>query len=264
MIQRVTKRRGNISWHQYTDDCEGFAGQAYPGATTIINKKANPFLSEWFKREGARAVLQQADKLPDLMSGFTEDSLVKMFASSADKKRDDAGDRGTHIHAAIEHFLNKEKVADCAETGRHDPPCSPDIEYIRPALAGFWKWVQATQPRIVATEFMVISHEHRYAATGDLACWIGDDLWLIDAKTSKGVYETTALQLAAIRFADHGEDGKPPPQATRFGVLHVRDDATELVPFDVRPDTEFGAFLACRDLYEWDKSRARVVKGVAA
>lgn len=260
MIQRVTKVRGNASWHEYTDDCEDHVGMAYPGATTLINKKSNYFLNEWFKKEGARAVLQQADQLPSLMQSFTEDSLVKMFASSADKKRDDAGSRGTHIHAAIEHFLHKEKVADCT---RHDPPCSPDIDYIKPALAGFWRWVQQAQPRIVASEFMVISHTERYAATGDLACWLGDDLWLIDAKTSKGVYETTALQLAAIRFADHGEDGKPPPQATKFGVLHVRDDATELVPFDVRPDTEWKAFLACRDLYEWDKTRARKVMKAA-
>jgi len=259
MIERVTKRRGNISWHEY--QCDG-GRQHDPifgvaGATTMIGKKANYFLNEWFKKEGARAVIQKADELPSLIESFTEDSLVKMFASSADKKRDDAGDRGTRIHAGIEHFFLKERIAECT---RHDPPCPPDIEDIKPALAGFWRWVQDTQPRIVATEFMVISHEHRYAATGDLACYIGDDLWIIDAKTSKGVYETTALQLAAIRWAEHGEDGKPPPQATKFGVLHVRDDATELVPFDVRPDTEWRAFLACRDLYEWDKTRARKVK----
>jgi hypothetical protein len=106
---------------------------------------------------------------------------------------------------------------------------------------------------------MVVSESERYGATGDLLAVLDGQLWILDWKTSKGVYETTALQLAAIARADHGEDGQPVPPATRFGVLHVRADGTELVPFDVG-DFEWRALLACRDLFEWDKQRSRKVR----
>lgn len=259
MITRVTKSRGNISWHAY--QCSTHPDGEYPGATTMIGKKAKGYqFEDWLKRQGALAACRAVEALPAMLETSTEDAVVKMLAASADKLRDTAGARGTAIHAGIEHFFHKERIADCT---RHEPPCSPDIEGIKPALAGFWRWVQEARPTEIATEFMVIDHGHRYAATGDLRCRIGDDRWLIDAKSSKWLSTDTCLQLAAIEWAEHGEDDQPTPKADRFGVLHVRDDGTELVEYPVTRERDFRDFLHCADMYYADKERKRLLRGRA-
>ena len=143
-------------------------------------------------------------------------------------------------------------------------------EDIGPSVEGFRKWANDRKPVVKASEFMVISETHRYGATGDLVMVIDLREWgrpgekglvLADAKTGY-LADTIALQLAAIRWADHA--GTPEgiyrvPQATHFAALAVRPEGTELVPYDVT-EAEFAAFLACRDLYEWDKKRSRKVK----
>lgn len=250
-IVRETKRRGEIEWHAYR--CLPHLTGDLPGCTTIIGKKAKGFQFEnWLKKQGARAALKNLPALSQMVETSGEDAVIRFLATAADKLRDDAGDVGTRVHAAIEAIVRRQ-------------PFEIDDD-IGPSVEGFRKWANDRRPKVIAAEFTVVSESERYGATGDLACVLDGELWLIDNKTSTGVYETTALQLAAIRWADHA--GTPDgvyavPQATRFGVLHVRPEGTELVPFDVRPDTEFRAFLACRDLYEWDRTRAKAVKEAA-
>lgn len=251
-VVRETKRRGEIEWHAYSCGIHGVTD--LPGCTTIINQKSKPGLETWFKRQGALAAVRQVGAIPSLLETATEDAVVKMLASAADKLRDTAGDMGTRVHEAVEAIVRRQPFEITDDIG--------------PSVEGFRKWANDRKPKVMAAEFMVISEKHRYGATGDLACILDEDLWLIDVKTSTGVYETTALQLAAIRWADHSgkpEDAKPyaVPQATRFGVLHVRPDGTQLVPFGVTEE-DFGAFLACRTLYAWDRTRAKEVKGRAA
>lgn len=249
-ISRTTKSNGRAEWHAY--QCSGRietvpehpAVSDLPGATTLIGRKNVPTLNDWFKKQGARAALLNLPALAQMVATSGEDATVRFLAGAADKMRDDAGTRGTDIHAALEAVVKRQPFEM--------------TESIAGPVEGARKWLNDHRPQIVAAEFMVISESQRYGATGDLACVLDGDLWILDWKTSKGVYETTALQLAAIARADHGESGPVPP-ATRFGVLHVRDDVTELVPFDVT-DAEWRAFLACRDLYEWDRERSRKVK----
>jgi hypothetical protein len=242
VISRVTKSNGKAEWHSYGCDEHGVDG--FPGATTVINRKSIPYLNEWFKKQGATAALRNLPALSQMVETSGEEAVVRFLAAAADKLRDDAGDRGTRVHAALEAIVTRQPYEMTEDIG--------------PFVEGARKWLNDRRPRIVAAEFMVISETQRYGATGDLACVLDDELWILDWKTSKGVYETTALQLAAIARADHGSDGPVPP-ATRFGVLHVRADGTELVPFDVG-DFEWQAFIACRVLYEWDRERSRRVK----
>jgi hypothetical protein len=242
VITRETKRRGDIEWHAY--GCDEHDVSDLPGATTLIGRKNVPTLNNWLKAQGARAALRNLPALSQMVETSGEDAVVRFLAAAADKLRDDAGNRGTRVHAALDAIVKREPF----ET----------TEDIAGYVEGARKWLNDRKPTIVASEFMVVSESQRYGATGDLACVLDGEPWLLDWKTSKGVYETTALQLAAISRADHGA-----PPATRFGVLHVRADVTELVPFDVT-DREWQAFLACRDLFEWDRTRAKEVKRRAA
>jgi hypothetical protein len=97
-----------------------------------------------------------------------------------------------------------------------------------------------------------------------MAAKINGEVWLIDIKTGKGTYAETALQLAGLHFADWAGRPNDPkkyalPKATRFGVLHVRPEQAELIPYDVTL-LEFQAFLACRELTTWLEMRAPIIK----
>jgi hypothetical protein len=100
---------------------------------------------------------------------------------------------------------------------------------------------------------MVYSH-HGYAGTLDAIVRIAGETWLLDYKTSKGVYPETALQLAAYANADFiGRPGDPIrygiPVIEQYGVVHIRPEGAELVPMDV--GGAFEAFLAAKRLTDW-------------
>ena len=61
---------------------------------------------------------------------------------------------------------------------------------------------------------------------------MGGAVWLLDVKTSSGVYGSTALQLTAYGNAEFylAEDGteQPLPAIERYGVLHVTEYGTTL------------------------------------
>jgi hypothetical protein len=260
-LVRETKRAGDVEYHAYSCYIHGCLG--CPGCTTVIGKKEKGFFFQRFlRRSGARAALELMDSLPQLVATTGMDAVVDMLANAANKKRDEKGDAGTRVHSVIEAIFKRQ-------------PFEVD-EDIGASIAGFEKWVHDRKPEVKASEFMVISEEHRYGATGDAALVIDLREWglpheralvLVDAKTGY-LADTIAYQFAAIRWADHaGVPGDPKPyavpQTTHFAALSVRPDGTELVPYDVRPDTEFRAFLACRYLYEWDKTRSKEVRRAA-
>ena len=250
-VTRETKRRGDIEWHAYGCDEHDVSG--YPGCTTMLGKKDKGYpFQQWLKRQGGLAAIRNLDALPSMVATSGEDATTKFLAAAADKLRDDAGDRGTRIHACADKMWTRQPFTA-------DPDILVDVEHLR-------DWANHRKPKVIASEFMVISETHRYGATGDLL--IETDLreWgkpneratiLIDVKTSKAAYAETALQLAAIRWADHGE--APVETATHYGVLHVRPGGTVLIPYDVT-EREFAAFLACANLYYWDRDRAKEIK----
>jgi hypothetical protein len=254
-VTRVTKRRGEIEWHAY--GCITHEVTDLPGATTIMNQKAKPFLMNWMKKQGALAAIRNRDGLPTLLETIGEDAVVEAMAKAADKLRDDKGDTGTRAHAAIEALVKKQPVEITEDIGAH-------VEH-------FQRFLRDRQPVVKASEFMVISETHRYGATGDLA-WVIDlrewglphekALVMTDAKTGY-IGSEVAFQLAAQRRADHSGLPDDPkiyavPPATHFAALSVRADGCDLVPFDVQED-DWQGFLACKRLYDWDRTRSKKV-----
>jgi hypothetical protein len=84
----------------------------------------------------------------------------------------------------------------------------------------------------------VASRSLWYAGTFDAIVEIGGVRWLLDWKTSKGVYGSTALQCAAYAGAEfyQDEDGEeqPIPEVERIGVVHITEAGTALRPFKDR------------------------------
>lgn len=86
---------------------------------------------------------------------------------------------------------------------------------------------------------------------------------MVDIKTGKGVYDETALQLAAYSRADlwhaDGAEGQPPEVEAAY-VAHVRADETVLVPVDISYST-FSAFLYLLGVWRWQDDMAGCLIG---
>lgn len=258
-------------------------GPKVPGVTTVIKTldKSGPLIG-WAQRETAVAAVRNVSSLaahienhrmPDPLcpictsAGATwngpSDAAVLWLKRMPGYQRDASADLGTRVHAKAEALARRARLAGTAEFLR-----TPEVEITpdeAPFVTAYILWKERSRAQIVNAEYMVYSESHRYGGTADAAFWIAGELWLGDYKTGSSVFPETALQLAGLHGADWagvpGDSKKYAlPKATRFGVLHIRPEGAELIPYDVGPQ-EFDAFLACRRLLAWTTDRAPLIKG---
>lgn len=228
-------------------------GRPVPGVTGVVGvlDKSGPLVG-WAKRETALCAVRNLPMLTEMVRTGGDTAAVEWLKRIPDFQRDTAADLGTRIHA----------LADAVARGT-DVTIAPEEA---PYITGYLRWLETAKPKFVNSEFMVYSETHRYGGTCDAAAWLDGELWIIDYKTGNTVQESVALQLVGYARADWlGRAGDPKPyripKATRFGVLHVRPEGAELVPFDVT-DADWAGFVAARQLFDWTRERAGVVKQV--
>ena len=162
------------------------------------------------------------------------------FASNNDAKN-----RGTTVHSIVEAYKNGHPI---------------DLDSIptqfRGYAKGFNKWVNDNKVEVVSKEKTVFSHKYGYAGTYDLVCKLNgtDDIWLIDVKTGKAIYDEVELQLSAYKQA-LSEEGI---NVTRMGVILLTEDGDP----EWKEKTEkydIGSFLNAKGLWEW-KNKGLVKK----
>jgi hypothetical protein len=226
-------------------------GPLVPGVTSIIRAldKSGPLVG-WAKREAAATAVRNHDLITTMLIQGGPDAAIKWIASTPDYQRDTSADLGTRVHDLAEAIVRKQDVTIDEEAA--------------PFVSAYLRWLDENRPKVLNAEFMVYSERHGYGGTADAALLLGSDVWLVDYKTGKAAYAETALQLAGLHNADWaGRPGDPKkyaiPKATRFGVLHIRPEGAQLIPYQVGP-AEFAAFLACRQLTTWLAERAPFVK----
>jgi hypothetical protein len=238
--------------HGYTWSDGTNAVGPLPSVTTIMGvlDKSGPLIG-WAKRITAEAAVDNRDQLATWMELGGRAGAISLLTKAASVKRDKAADVGTRVHALAESVARGVPVELTEEE--------------RPFLTAYQLFLKEWEPRYLATEEMVVSLTHGYGGTFDAIVEMAGDVWMLDTKTSKGCYPETSLQLAAYTFADfigRPADGKrySIPPITAYGVLHLRPEGYEVVPYAVDQET-FNAFLYARRLYEWRETQAPKVMG---
>ena len=200
--------------HRYKLD-----GSWVPGVTTLIGKGLpKPALPYWSAKMVAEWVADNPDLTEDLKRLGGRGPAVAFLKELPWQKRDEAAIRGTDVHALAERLVHGDEV---------EVP-----EHLAAHVQGYVDWLDATNVEPLLTERPCASRQWQYAGTFDLIARIDGVTWMLDVKTSSGVYGSMALQLAAYAnaefYLDADDAEQPMPPIDRYGVLHVTEAGTAL------------------------------------
>ena len=236
-------------------DAQDIVWTECPSVTNVLSVLDKSGALTWWGMkvgvEGFRDLLNDESLLVHWHKASTDDivALLTERKLTVNHKKDQAADRGLSIHGAFEDW-----AAD--QSYRPDPFYFTESE--RPYVEGLNRFLDDL-PDVegVEAEVMVGSIEHGFAGRYDLRLTLADDpdtrlvsrcypkradkwshfpggTYLVDLKTSKSVYPTHALQLAAYEMASI-ECGYG---ATEYrAVLHVTGDGKyEFVRCNAQPE----------------------------
>ena len=148
----------------YTDD----NGQHYPSATTILEAYPKPYqLMQWMKEVG----------------------------SKADEIRDAAGRRGSNVHQLTEDYDNGLECNLLDDNGK--PKYSLEEWNMFERYVDFSKMYK---PEHLLIEQTFVNGSLGFAGTLDRICVIDGKTYVLDIKTSNGIYNSYWLQLAAYEM----------------------------------------------------------------
>lgn len=228
-------------------------GKRVRGVTSIINDGIpKPALPRWSARVVAEYV---ADNIHQLGSWATmhRDSLVDALRRTPWTERDEAAVRGTDVHDLAEQIIHG---------GEADVP-----DHLLAHVQGYVDFLTEFDAQPILTEVPVGSRTHWYAGKPDFIGHLralGDEVWLLDWKTSKGVYGETALQTAAYARAefhtslDDPKTEHPLPHVERIGVVHITADGSYL--YDLGdPDVAFARFLEAKAVSDGKRWRESLI-----
>jgi hypothetical protein len=204
----------NAKAHRYWLD-----GKPIPGVTTLLGKGLpKPALPYWSAKSVAEFVVDNPEQVDQIRS-LGRGPAVAALKAIPWQARDEAAVRGTDVHALAEEIIHGREV---------DVP-----EHLVAHVEGYTRWLDAFDVQPILTEHAVANRNLWYAGTFDAVVEIAGVRWLLDWKTSKGVYGSTALQVAAYAGAEFYVDDEgehPMPEVERLGVVHITEAGTALRP----------------------------------
>jgi hypothetical protein len=203
------------------------AGARVPSVTTILGRfKDSASLIHWAWEQGSKGVDYR-------------------------QLRDAAAGVGTVAHAMVEGFIDGKSAAECYQIARTLPP-EGEARAVS-SFNAYKQWQSNFQVNIVSQEIQLVSEQHRYGGTPDAVGMIGNQLVLLDWKTSNGIYTDYLVQLAA--YKNLWEENFPERPLT--GGFHLLRFAKEHGDFThhyfAGLDNAWRQFLLFREAYEIDK-----------
>jgi hypothetical protein len=169
-----------------------------------------------------------------------------LAGNDPEKMKTEAGDSGTCTHRLVECHI-KGIEPDLSDFTQNQ------IDKAENGFLAFLDWEKNNKLEYVAIEIPVVSEELRYGGTVDMITKKNGSLWLIDLKTSKGVWPEMKVQVAAYKYAYEQQEGK------RIDECHLLQLNKEDGSFQhhslsrEQVDDAWLVFEHCRRLYEIQK-----------
>ena len=144
--------------------------------------------------------------------GFEE--FLKNTGQNVSAVLEKAGNEGSNVHEAIEAILKGKEVSWADEEGK---PVYNLTEWR--CIVKFMQFYGVHKPEIVAVEEVIISDKYKLGTMLDFVCRINGELWYIDHKTSKNIFDNHYIQLAmSVELWNECHEEK----ITRSGVLWLK------------------------------------------
>lgn len=144
--------------------------------------------------------------------GYWYDAWLKDVGRNADTIRNEAAEKGSNVHNAIERILlggEERWIVDGKQMYTL-------IEWQMICRFMEFHSKYLNQGEQVAAETQLFSKSMKLGGTCDLVTKINGETWLIDFKTSNGLHKTNEMQLAVYKKM---WDEKNNPKIDRYGVL---------------------------------------------
>lgn len=205
------------------------AGERLPSVTTIIGrfKDSGPLLY-WANKVGREGLTLEQAREPAAMAG-------------------------TMAHALVEAYLKDEEA----------PTLEGDADTVAKAKAafeGFVKWQNQSHLEFVHVEVPLVSEVHRFGGRLDAIGNIGNELVLVDFKTSNSIYVDYLLQLGAYSIL-WNENYPGHPLVGGFHLLRFAKEEGDFAHHHFpKLDQEAAIFLRMRELYDIIKQAEKRVK----
>ena len=161
-------------------------GPKYRRVTTLLGGIPKPALIGW----GMKTVAEFAWEHRNEWTKLPKEDAVNLLKKSPYNDRDRAAERGTNVHRALECYVKKEDIPTLNED---------EQSYFDTAL----QLLKARDAKYLAAEIICVNKTLNYAGTFDLWEFYNGETWLLDYKTSKGVYPNMALQATAYQKAEY-------------------------------------------------------------
>lgn len=217
-------------------------GKRATGVTTIIGVLAKPQLIGWASRMAVEYVKEHAplDTVGlEIPLRHVTDEILENARVAHTRKKEDAGQKGTDMHALVEEYINA-----CLTSFEGKPVAPKEGDVIKQ----FTDWAVENVEHFIFAERQMYNKDLFIAGTADFA-YVGKDgkKYMADFKTSSGIYGIDYwLQVAAYRMLAEAEGDEVYDGAT---VVRMGKDGS----FDVQKLYEYEtykeAFLCCLTLY---------------
>lgn len=160
----------------------------------LVKKEIDDSHYYWLDGEfvpSVTAILEEAGPVGYALKKYFQDSTPEDIR----EKSKDSLKFGSLVHNTIERLLYGEEINLLAPEYNHTK--------LKKHLMSFHNWFHEFKPDVhsIQTELMVGSRKYKYAGTLDLACKRNGELWIIDFKTSAGIYPNYERQIAAYKEA---------------------------------------------------------------
>ena len=164
------------------------------GMSTILGKLASPMLENWKIANQVNAIKKEMER-----HGIPIDKIETIILNAktnAKKQGDSILNIGSMVHKFCEMWLKGEKFTE---------PSDPVVKACFDKFKKFWK---KHKLKLVESEKILYS-ERGYCGTLDLvAIDLKGNLWLIDIKTSKGIFINMVHQVHGYKLAYEEQTGK--------------------------------------------------------
>jgi len=209
-------------------------GIVVPNVTTVTGVINKPALIPWAVNATIEWIEDQF--LPQVeYKGSEVIGIVKNSKNARFRLSKEAQDIGSTVHDWIELYIRHKML-------KTKFPEIPKTDEVVACIDSFLNWEKAHDIEWLETERKVFSRVYNYAGTMDILAVVDGDLSVIDAKTSKAIYDDYYLQVSAYAKA-YSEEFRT--RVDRIGVLRVPklpDDKVEYASTDKINDI-FNVFL---------------------